>query len=135
MEFQAVGWHTQGPCGLTEPCACRELTPPAQLELKGEKQDCSGQQGLEYPAEELGPCPKEQKMLVIRQDLAPNSRPVKTQVGWGETTYDPPRGRAIVRVPELRPCSAGLQGGKGWQPIPIQPPLSPGVQTLQTPPR
>lgn len=81
VEFQAVGWHVQRPCGPTEPCACRQLTPPAQLELKGEKQDCSGQQGLEYPAEELGPCPKEQKMLVIRQELAPNSRLVKTRGG------------------------------------------------------
>lgn len=49
----------QRPCGLTEPCAYRELSPPAWLGLKGERQDCSGQQGLEHQPEELGPRAKE----------------------------------------------------------------------------
>ena len=60
-------------CGLTEHCACRGP------ELQGEEQGRRGQQGLKYQAEELGPCPKEQKMVVVKQELTANSRLVRTE--------------------------------------------------------
>ena len=48
-------------------------------ELQGEEQGRRGQQGLKYQAEELGPCPKEQKMVVVKQELTANSRLVRTE--------------------------------------------------------
>lgn len=40
-------------------------------------------------------------MVAIKQELAPNSRAVRMEVGWGEAIHDPPR------------VSKGQSGGGG----------------------
>ena len=61
-------------CGLTEHCACRGPEPQG-VELGRRRR-----QGLKHQAKELGPCPKEQKTVVIKQELAPNSQRVRMEV-------------------------------------------------------
>lgn len=55
-------------------------------------------------------------MVAIKQELAPNSRAVRMEVGWGEVIHDPPR--VSKGQSGGGPRAAGSGAGGGMQATP-----------------
>lgn len=55
-------------------------------------------------------------MVAIKQELAPNSRAVRMEVGWGEAIHDPPR--VSKGQSGGGPRAAGSGAGGGMQATP-----------------
>lgn len=50
-------------------------------------------------------------MVAIKQELAPNSRAVRMEVGWGEAIHDPPRVSKGQSGGGPRAAESGAGGG------------------------